>query len=168
MTTLAEPISTLKLFGFPWGTPVGASEDANLIANKCRSLLRGFVDSATGNQRFADPFHALEEIFERCQVADWDGEGAPPISQRAVAEAQLVLLTLPLKYPLPEIFPEATGAIALEWYRAPGRRYVVTISGNQTIEFAGLFGPGNEIYGELRLQMGIPKQMRDHLADLYA
>jgi hypothetical protein len=168
VTTLAQPISILKPFGFQWGTPVGTSKDADLLADKFQSILRGLVSSATGNQRFADPFHTIEEIFERCRAPNWDGEGASPISQVAVAEAQLLLLTLPIKFPLPEIFPETTGAIALEWYQAPGRRYVATFSGNQTVEFAGLFGTGNEIYGELRFPMGIPKQMQGHLADLYA
>jgi hypothetical protein len=167
VTTLAQPLSAPKPFGFPWGTPVGTSEDADLIADKFFAIFRGSISSATGNQRLAEPFHRLEEIFERCKMPNWDGEGASPISQVAVAQTQLLLLTLPLKFPLPEIFPETTGAIALEWFQAPGYRYVATVSGNQTVEFAGLFGAGNEIYGELRFPMGIPRQMQDHLAELY-
>lgn len=168
MTYLAQPVSILSPFGIPWGTPTGASDDADLIAEKYVGLFRRFAESATGNERLAEPFYALQQILERCQTGNWDGEGASPISPEAVGEAQAILLTLPFKYPLPDIFPEATGSIALEWYREPGYRFVATVSGRRAIEFAGLFGPGNEIYGEYRLQAGIPSQMRNHLAELFS
>ena len=168
MTTLAQPVTTMKPFGFLWGTPPGASDDADLIVKKYQDLFYCFVQSATDSQGLADPLHSLQQIVVRCRTPNWDGEGAPAISGAAVPEAQLLLWTLSHKFPLPEIFPEATGAIALEWYRGPGYRLVATVSGNRTIEFAGLFGPGNEIYGEFRIQAGIPRQMRDLLNDLFA
>lgn len=166
-TLLAQPMSAYGTFGFACGTVPGASEDALQIAERCRDLFRAFARSATGNERLEEPLQTLEEVFERCRLPDWDGDGATPIARDAVADAQAILVSLPLRFPLPEIYAEGTGAIVLEWYRGQGRRYVATVAGNGTVEFAGLAGPGNELYGELRLNGAMPKQMRDQLSDLY-
>lgn len=168
MTTLAaQPPASLGVFGFSHVLVPGASEDASLIAQTCRDLFRRFARSATGNERLQQPLEALEETFERCHSPNWDGDGAAAVQRDAVGDARSVLLALPATFPLPEIYAEGTGAIVFEWYRSRDRRYVATMIGDGTIEFAALAGPGNGLYGELRLAGGMPKPMRDQLTDLY-
>lgn len=168
MTMLAAHPVALGTFGFPRQFVPGASDDATLIAKSCKELVGRFIRSATGNERLQQPLDVLEEIHERCSGADWDSDGAAAIARSAIRDAQRLLFALPVAFPLPEIFPEGTGAVAFEWYRGPSRRYVATMAGNGSIEFAALAGIGNGLYGELRFTGEMPKQMRDQLIDLFA
>lgn len=168
MTQLAHQLTTPRVFDAVFGTCGGASEDADRLAALFRRITDAWTGSATGNQRFAEPYQALQEIAQRCEAPNWDNDGALPITRDAIDEAAALLSYLPLSVPIPDIFPEATGSVAFEWYRRPRYRYVLTMSGNRTVEFAGLFGPGNELYGEFRLEGGLPQAVCDHLKHLYS
>ena len=166
MTTLALRADDRPAFSLHSWTYPGFSEEADKVARLVRNFVGTLTSSASGNKRFAEPFQSLAEIAQKCGFADWDNEGAEPITGEAVSEAQALLRSLPDSIKMPDIFPETTGSIAFEWYHAPGYRYVITLSGTRVIEFAGLFGTGNEIYGEFRIDGGFPKAVRDHLGYL--
>ena len=153
-------------YGFA-GTDSGVSNDAGRIPELYRKLIARFTDSATGSRRISDPTQLIFEIFARCKSKNWDRQGASAITAEAVRESRLLLVALPSYLPLPEIFPEATGSIAFEWYRRPGKRLVVTLSGRGSLEYAGLIGTGNEVYGELRFGTTLPRILQDHLRDLF-
>lgn len=167
MSAIAFPLRQFSSgYGFA-GTVSGASQDSNRIPELYRKLVSQFKDSATGSKRIADPTQTIFEVFARCSLQNWDGQGAAPISANAAREARLMLIALPAFLPLPEIYPEATGSIVFEWYWRPGRRLVVTLSGRGSMEYAGLIGTGNEVYGELRFGTSLPKILQDHLRDLF-
>jgi hypothetical protein len=44
----------------------------------------------------------------------------------------------------------------------------LSIYGNGSIEFAGLLGAGNGVFGEARTGNGLPKIIRDYLLDLFS
>lgn len=167
MTTLALRTDDRPAFRLHSWTYPGFSEEADKVTRLVRNIGDFFTSSASGNKRFAESFQSLDEIAQKCKFIDWDGEGAEPIAQEAVSEARTLLRSLPDSVKMPDIFPETTGSIAFEWYHAPGYRYVITMSGTRVIEFAGLFGSGNEIYGEFRIDSGFPKAVRDHLGYLH-
>lgn len=161
----ARGLSSLFLFG---GTDGGASPDADRIPEFYRKLVESYADSATGSKRIVDPAQAIDNVYQRCRAPNWDRQGAQPISYLAVLDAKLLMLALPSYHPVPEIFGEATGAIAFEWYRRPGYRFVLAIFGRGRIEYAGLLGTGNEAYGEVRIENNLPKIIEDHLRQLFA
>ncbi|MBI4191520.1 MAG: hypothetical protein HY525_13405 [Betaproteobacteria bacterium] len=164
---MAQPVEFADPFNAYSGTSGGASDAAERISWMRYRIVQGFTASAIGSERLTEPLRVVAEIFQRCRLANWDHEGAEPISSEALTEAQALLLSIPSYMPLPEIFPEATGAIAFEWYRKPGYRYVITVSGKGTLEYAGLFGSGNDTSGESRLDGGFPKMIREHLRWLF-
>ena len=168
MTTLVLAGRELRAFDVLAGTSGGASEDAARIAQLYEAFVDRFVKSATGNKRLADPLEIIEDLYRRCRQPNWDGDEAIAVSADSVSDARAVLFALPSHYPVPEIFAEATGLIAFEWYRRPGFRFVVTMPGNGSLEYAGLFGSGNESYGRTRFTDGLPKIIQDHLRSLYA
>lgn len=90
---------------------------------------------------------SLEEIFKECSKENWDGYDAKPISFGAYVEAEKLINCLPMTLPMPEIVPEPTGEIALEWYKDKQFVFVISVSGNNVITYAGLFGKGNETHG---------------------
>ncbi len=168
MTMLACSHTAPQTFNPFWGTNSGVSDDASRLGGLFRTALVKLTESATGNKRFAEVFHSLDEISERCSVENWDGDGAAPVSLEAVEEARALLISLPQYIAMPEVFPEATGSVAFEWYRGKGCRFVITTFGSRIVEFAGLLGAGNAVYGECRLEGGFPKLMREHLDHLYS
>jgi len=109
----------------------------------------------------------LHQLFKRCQAADWDGEGGAEISLDTLMEAEKLLGLLPSSVPAPEFLPEAMGTIAFEWYRGPSRVYVVSVSGAKTIEFAGLFGHGNELHGKTNFEDALPSIVQGHLREFF-
>lgn len=163
-TTLLNRTPSFLLFG---GTSSGASPYAERIPSQYRAFVSRFIESATGSQRIAEPRQAIYDVYERCKEKNWNGEGADPISVTTAMRAGHLVLALPSHFPVPEIFADPTGAIAFEWYRRPKHRFVLSVYGNGSIEFAGLLGVGNEVYGAARMGDGLPEIVRDHLRQLF-
>jgi hypothetical protein len=168
MTLHASAVSSTSAYNIFFGTDAGTSDVASRLHRKFRGVIDDLARSATGEKRLSQPFQLLDDVATRCELPNWDHDGALPVAPQAIREAKALLLALPPSIEIPDIFPDATGAVAFEWYKSRGFRYVVTMSGNGLIEFAGLFGPGNEQYGILKFQGAIPRAMRDHFAYLYS
>jgi len=149
-------------------TSGGASPDADRIPALLQEIVVRFKRSATGDQRIAEPTRNIYDVYDRCQRQNWNGEDALPVSKEAVKEAENLLLALPAYIPIPDIYPDPTGAIVFEWYRRPRHRLALSIYGNGTLEFAGLLGAGNGVYGEAHIGNNLPKTIRNHLADLFS
>ena len=147
--------------------PTGVSIDAQRISNILGSLTSHWIGSATGQARIADPVAALFDLYGRCRVNDWDGEGADAISFEALAEASQLISLLPSSIPTPEFLPEPSGAIAFEWYQGRNRVYVLSISGKKKIEFAGLLGYGNEIHGKANFEGCLPSIIQNQLREFF-
>ena len=150
-----------------FGTSSGASDDAARIASQFREFFGRFVQSATGSERVLEPRQAIYDLVTRCARDNWNGEGAEPITAEAASRASELLVSLPSYLPVPDIFPDPSGAISFEWYRRPKHRLVLSIYGNGAVEFAGLLGVGNEVYGEARMAGGLPEIIRAHLRHLF-
>lgn len=90
---------------------------------------------------------SLKEIFKECSEANWDGYNAIPISYSTYLEAEKVIRSLPLSLPIPEIVPEPTGRIGLEWRSRNQFIFVISVGSNNIITYAGIFGEGGETHG---------------------
>jgi hypothetical protein len=89
----------------------------------------------------------LDEVYDECSVANWDGYNAQPISREAYFEASKLLRILPNSFPMPDILPEPDGGIGLEWYKDKGFSFVVSVSSKNIITYVGRFGKNNYFYG---------------------
>ena len=141
----------------------GVSDAAERISAILSSALVELGSSATGQAHIADPIAHLQDLFSECRESNWDGEGATPISAAANQEARALLLLLPSTIEPPEFVPEPSGRIALEWYRAPDHVYLLSTDGTGELEFAGIFGAGNEIHGKCNFSGALPTMISDHL-----
>ena len=75
---------------------------------------------ATAKQRvlrLATPHHAPDLLasFEQYATANWDADGAEPITSATLAYARHILRLLPTTFGEPDVAPAADGSIALEW-----------------------------------------------------
>jgi hypothetical protein len=150
-----------------FGTSSGASDDAARIASQFREFFGRFIQSATGSERVLEPRQAIYDLVTRCGHDNWNGDGAERITEETASRATDLLVALPSYLPVPDIFPDPSGGISFEWYRRPKHRLVLSIYANGTVEFAGLLGVGNEVYGEARMASGVPEIIRSNLRQLF-
>ncbi len=148
-------------------SPVGFSDDAMRLAK--------FLELGYSEIRQSETFgrqnkilEELDNVFEKCSVPGWDGYDAQPISLEAYSEATKLIRSLPLVsfIPSPDIVPEPSGEIALEWYKSNRQVFVASVKGKGEIEYAGLFGfnktNGIEYFNDI-----LPATILENLRRLY-
>ncbi|MEC4851879.1 MAG: hypothetical protein SAJ12_12775, partial [Jaaginema sp. PMC 1079.18] len=81
-----------------------------------------------------------------CKHLNWDGYNALPIQEKTFQNAWTVIEALPLTTPLPSLGVEPDGHITLEWYRHPRWLFSVSVSPENYLYYAALFGE-NSIHG---------------------
>lgn len=146
----------------------GASADALRIRELYEGLFEQFANSPTGTKRFADPIEEIFEVYRDAIHPNWDGYGGKAIPQSAAEEARALMVALPSHFSTPEIYGEGTGSIVFEWYKQPKHRFLLTIPGDGSLEYAGTFGAGNETFGRVRASGSVPKVIQDHLRTLFS
>jgi hypothetical protein len=110
----------------------------------------------------------LEDVVEECSAPGWDGYDALPIREEAYLETKRLIRSLPMTsfMPMPEITPEPNGEIALEWSKGVRRIFVASMSGNNEITYAGLFGM-NKTHGTEYFGDALPAVLLENLRRLY-
>jgi len=164
-TNLAGFFSQPTILGkhntFP--TPEEACFDTTSIAGKIVSLdLRGTID-------WTDlALEELEKVYEECSEANWDGYGAMPISRETYFEARKLLTMIPLSFQMPEILAEPDGEIGFEWYKDKDSVFVISVSGNNIITYAGLFGTSNKTHGTECFADELPRIILENIRRLFS
>jgi hypothetical protein len=109
MSTLgAQPASSLAAL------PATVGYSKNMVA---------FIREKTGGTaeqkvlRIGTPRHAPDPLasYEKYANANWDAEGAEPITSATLLYARLIMGVLPTTLGQPDVAPAADGSIALEW-----------------------------------------------------
>lgn len=54
----------------------------------------------------------------------------------------------------------------MEWRKGKNRMYLISVSGAGAIEYAGIFGRGNELHGKNNFADFLPRQIASHLSDI--
>lgn len=111
---------------------------------------------------------SLDRVFEECSQEGWDGDGASPVTEDAYLEARRLIMSLPTIsfFPMPEIIPEPSGEIALEWSKGNRQVFVASVSGKNQIVYAGLFGV-NKTHGIEYFGDSLPSAIIENLRRLY-
>jgi hypothetical protein len=118
--------------------------------------------------RQLDMLQILDNLWEECSVAGWDGYGALPIGREVYLEAKKLIMSLPVVsfIPMPEIVPEPSGEIAFEWSKGRRRTFIASVGGNNEIVYAGLFGL-NKTHGAEYFGDSLPVILIENLRRLY-
>lgn len=86
----------------------------------------------------------LSRIRSECGRANWDGEGAVEVTERAIdltaRIAEALFHLLPKGTPAPDLIPEADGDICMTWSADATRVFSMSIGEHGKINFAGQFG----------------------------
>jgi hypothetical protein len=163
-------ISSALEWGYPglggWRTATianGVSTQARTLAGLLGELVTDMVQAATLNRQIGEPLEQLINVYQSCAATNWDGEGAASIGEDAFRDACDLLMLLPTSIDAPTISPEPTGGIAFEWYQSPSHILVLSVDGSRSIQYAGMFGIGNECHGRMNFTGSLPKMAQQLL-----
>jgi hypothetical protein len=136
-------------------------------ATEVEKLLEKILIHVRQSAAFQLAEESLFEVYREHSEGRWDGEDAEPITRDAYLEAREFLKLLPTIFPTPDILPEPTGEIAMEWYKDKGRVFVISFGGNGVITFAGMFGRNATIHGTESFEDFIPPTIIDGIRRLF-
>ena len=88
-------------------------------------------------------YDELAEVWEECQIPNWDGYDAVAVEKQTYSNAYFVIESLPLGTSLPSVGAEPDGHITMEWYRNPRWSLSVSVSPEGMLYYAALFGSAN-------------------------
>lgn len=117
--------------------------------------------------RNTDVLRSLENLFEECSKEGWDGYEASPITEDAYLEARRLIINLPINLRMPEVVPEPSGEIGLEWSHGKDRVFIVSLSGKNELIYAGLFGI-NKVHGVEYFGDAVPLTILENIRRLFA
>ncbi len=119
-------------------------------------------NTLTIGRRVKENIGSLNEVYEKGSEENWDGYGAHTITPDAYWEARSFIEDLPSWLPRPDISGSPDGEIVFEWYENPSRLFAISVSGENQLIYAGLYGP-NSIRGVTYFGDSIPEVIIDHI-----
>jgi len=144
---------------------IGFGNDFKVLKNYFAEIV-GELTKAETLGRQDQVLRSLAEVLKECSKEGWDGYEALPINEDAYLEAKRLILSLPITIPMPEVTPEPTGEMALEWSRGNRRVFIASVSGKNQIVYAGLFGI-NKTHGIEYFGDSLPSAILENLRRLY-
>jgi len=155
MTTVMDRIESSGAYVFP--DIDGVSDDATISTYYTlwtEMLVK--IRQSESRSRIID--HAVSTFAKALQEGvqeNWDGYGAKRINidswYRAINFARL----LSPEIPMPDIYMDTNGEATFEWYMSARRVFSVTVSGENELVYAGLFGSNKS--------HGVEKENKDEL-----
>lgn len=106
-------------------------------------------------------FAFLEEWDEEeYYKEDWNGEGALPLTERALVCSWTFLCALPVDIPYPDISAYPDGTVGLQWF-GPTSDYAIVVQATSDwrLIYAGLFGAGNRARGIESIRLGASRRL---------
>lgn len=151
MTIRLAAAGTGQTFSWP---EIGASEESRVIRSRLVKIKeeRRQPISFSWRDTLRDD---LDEIIRDCSNPGWDGYDAEAVSMESAVIAQEIIDALPENIQVPNLVPDPSGEIALEWRVGDQKYFSVSTSGNDLV-YAGLFGGFCKKYGQERFFGTIP------------
>lgn len=137
---------------FPW---------ASFSTDRINSLV---IKKSNRSETMVDE---LDDIFEECSQANWDGYGAKRVYRSLRKTVERFLDALPSSIPDPELSPDPDGEISLDWCYDKDKAFSISI-GRRELTYAVLDGErrsrGVEIF-EDEIPESIIIQLNKFLSD---
>ena len=156
MTFAADTLPYTQSF-FWAETPRGVSADAGVLESLTQGAFKSLSDYK--ERFFVSKVSSLLEDFITNEEDNETSTDNAAISPSALSEVSKALQSLPRDIPLPSLIKEASGAVALEWYKNPKNVFVASFNGTKTIEYAAIYGLRSELHGKVEFQSKIPNHL---------
>lgn len=162
----AAAISTSGHLGLGHSSGSAMSGTAEYIRSIFSDLKRHRSRTAVAQSTEIETLNKLDALYSDYRVENWGGDDEAPVSFGALLDAKKLIELLPTKYRSPDLIPEPTGAIALEWRYSRFRLLIISLSGNGRIEYAGFKGEQTQFHGALPFAGVFPELIYLHLNDV--
>jgi hypothetical protein len=145
--------------------PAGCSHEARLVEDRAFRMKQSLYASYSLGTLIPRVINELNSLASECQLADWDGHDASPLSSDSLDLARRFLLALPLGVFVPTLGAEPDGQVTAEWYRSP--RYVLSVSFDPKgdLHYASLRGFEKD-FGSLHFLGSVPKRILDIISEM--
>lgn len=150
---------------FSW-PEIGFSDESKHICSRLLKILAEVRQPISFSWR-EELQDELDEIVQDCSKAGWDGYDAEPVSAESIVAAQQLIEALPEHIQVPDVVPEPSGEIALEWRSGNQKYFSVTVSGTELV-YAGIFGGFWKKYGEERFFGRLPTTVLQILSQYFS
>jgi hypothetical protein len=165
MTITCPAVLNSSFLAFP--SNFGVSDGAGTVERQARELQHVFDQSITIGKHYKETLKSLAKANEECSVDDWDGYGAKAIDRVSFVNAISFARMLPMHVPVPEIYIDPDGEVTFEWYLGPRRAFNITVTANDKLAFAGIFGV-NKIHGVEYLGDELPETILDSISRIFS
>lgn len=142
------------------------SAESGKMLGMFEAALNHLLETSVEHQRLDNAVATLNDVYQECCESNWDGYGAQAITEEAYQEAFKLLTLLPSNVPMPEVVPEPSGAIGLEWSKGRFFVFVASVCGENFITYAGVFGV-NKIHGTEYFGDSLPPIIVENIQRLY-
>ncbi len=140
----------------------GVGDAARLLIERLKEVAERLDATVSLGSDRQESLGELYEVLRECGRSDWNGYGSQPVSFATYERAKQFLLVLPREIRKPEVSADPDGEISFEWYKSPSHVFSVSISGNNEINYAGLFG-ASRAYGSEVFHEEIPQVVLAHV-----
>jgi hypothetical protein len=106
----------------------------------------GLFDNATTilmkkNSKLDMLYQDIDKCEQECSQTNWDGNGTAPLNKDSVKYAKQFIASIPESFPLPELAPEPSGELGLEWH-SNNCHLAISIDDKKKLAFAILTPEG--------------------------
>jgi hypothetical protein len=142
----------------PFRPSDGASDEAVRIHELGVYSFSGFFEAFTLSTSMELVSEVVDEIYEECSEAGWDGYDAAPVRACALTDAMKLIRMLPSSIPVPKIAPEPSGGLTLRWSRGKVKTFILAIYGNEVLDYAAIIGSERQ-HGRLEFKDFLPSKV---------
>jgi hypothetical protein len=140
----------------------GVSQEAIRVSDlfkHSREQLRSQISLGSAREECRDQ---LLDVWSQAAVDGWDGYEGRPAQRNAVANAYKLIDAFPSNLPMPEVSVDPDGEISFDWFGAPRRQFSISISSDNVLSYAGLFGSA-KVSGSEQFEGGMPPILLYHI-----
>jgi hypothetical protein len=127
-----------QVYFTPETTTRGESEEARFIEGESTKSVGQLRESKTGGTPYEELFSQFISVARQRSVQDWDGYGATPLNEAAIAAACQFACLIPLGFGVPSIGAEPDGHMTFEWYSSPFKTLSVSVDPQANLHYAAL------------------------------
>lgn len=121
-----------------------------------KEVVVGLLVASVQEEKLKELLDSLVNIEAECRTHNWDGYGAKPVSSGAIREIKLLSTLLPPYLSVPDVVPEPTGGIGLEW-RKGDAMLILSVQGEGVVSFAAILDAETKRYGRDKFATTIPQ-----------
>jgi hypothetical protein len=149
--------------GFDFAPSRATGKIASNLLEQLRKLIEAGQSAETLQGR---AIRELEDTFLDCRCGNWDGHGASAVRDAGFLQAKEFLALAVRRFPAPTASAMPGGSLTLEWIASPSRRFMVSLSGDDQIAYAGVFGSAT-VQGTATFVNDVPMEISKHLVRLF-